>query len=186
MSRVLVAEKLEFEFDDSWSVLEWDKHDAYQRGIRRMDECSAADFCGIRERRLYLIEVTDYRGAAIEKRQRVRDGSTEGLAHEVACKVRDTVAGLVGARRIRHTEEHIWRPIVDALASMDCSVQVLLWFEEDFPGDPVALQTLQDNIKKKLRWLTTHVLVSCRRNVRSIPPGVTVRSLPGAGQPSAP
>ena len=181
MSTVLVEENLEFTFDATWSVLKWDGHDAYVNGVQCVEPCKAADFCGLRERRLYFIEVKDFRGHRIENKRRLQGASTEGLAHEVAQKVRDTVAGVVGARRIRQSEAETWEPLGRALGDMKFAVHVVLWFEEDFPRSPVETQVLQDNIKKKLRWLTTHVIVCCARDARSVPPGVSVRNLAGAG-----
>jgi hypothetical protein len=178
----LPEQNLEFTFDATWSVLKWDGHDAYVNGIQCVEPCKAADFCGLRGRSLYLIEVKDFRGSRIENKKRLQDASTERLAHEVAVKVRDTVAGLVGARRSRQSEAERWEPLGGALGDTKFSVYVVLWFEEDFRRSPIETQVLQNNIKKKLRWLTTHVLVCCAGDARSVPPGVTVRNLPGAGQ----
>lgn len=182
MSTVLVEGNIEFSFDESWSVLKWDGHEAYVNGVQCVEPCKAADFCGIREKVLFLIEVKDFRGHRIENKKRLTGASIEGLPHEVAVKVRDTVAGIVGARRSRQTEQEIWEPLGRALGDMKFAVRVVLWLEEDFPRRPIETQVLQDNIKSKLRWLTTHVQVCCMADARSLPPGVGARNLPGAGQ----
>lgn len=178
MSVTFVEGFLEFTFDDEWSVQKWDEHKAFREGIMRMQRCEATDFCGLRRRSLFFVEVKDFRGYRIENRRRLLDEGDGGLSGEVARKVRDTIAGLVGARRMRPAEEATWAPLVDALVDSGEDVQIVLWLEEDIPRQPADVFAFMDQLKRKLRWLTTKVLVCSTRDPRSFPPGVEARNLP--------
>lgn len=195
MSRVFTEGKLEFTFDDTWTVQKWDDEPAYRDGIGRLARTRAVDFCGIRKGTLFILEVKDFRGSRIANKPRLREldvaevapgdappkGEMEPLAEEIAWKVRDTIAGMIGARRCRLTEEHHWKPVLHALGDPTAGLHIVLWLEEDFPRSPQQTSTLQENLRKKLGWLTTKVLVSSHKDPRSIPLGVQVRSLSGAG-----
>lgn len=186
MSRVFTEGKLEFTFDDTWTVQKWDDEPAYRDGIGRVGSSRAVDFCGIRKGLLFIVEVKDFRGYRIENKGRLTSetsakGQIEPLAEEIAIKVRDTIAGMVGARRCRLTEEHHWKPVLHALGDPTAGLHIVLWLEEDFPRSPLQTSTLQENLRRKLAWLTTKVLVSSHKDLHSIPLGVQVRNLPGAG-----
>jgi hypothetical protein len=106
VSAVIDVEKLRFEFDDQWTAVEkWDDAAAFKDGIRKLNGevwnndrktfesvgAKAVDIVGVLGRDLYVIEVKDFRGHPETTKQQV-----QGRSLEIACKVRDTVAGLVG------------------------------------------------------------------------------------------
>jgi hypothetical protein len=180
MSDPWVEGFLSFHFDDTWHAVKWDNHDAYRSGVERIGK-RAVDFCGLRSGDLFLIEVKDFRGHRIQNKDRLTGGEEEDLATEVAHKVCDTVAGLVGACRTRVTEEDTFRPFGDGLASTKADVRVILWLEADPALYAATRATLADRLKKKLRWLTYKVTVASTREAVQ-PPGLTVANRKGAGQ----
>jgi hypothetical protein len=193
VSQVFTERKLEFTFDDTWTVQKWDDEPAYRKGIGTLQRTLAADFCGMRNGMLFLFEVKDFRGYRIQNEARLtqldvpdvapgdmpKKGEIVALMAEIAWKVRDTIAGIVGARRCRSDEAH-WQPMLHALGDPDAGLHVVLWLEEDLPRNSVQTSILQANLRNKLAWLTTKVLVSSLTDRQSIP-GVQVRSLLGAG-----
>ncbi|MFO0592641.1 MAG: hypothetical protein U0441_34170 [Polyangiaceae bacterium] len=183
MSDPWVEGFLSFDFDGTWHAVKWDDSDAYRSGVGRIQK-RAVDFCGVRRGDVYLIEVKDFRGHAIANKPRLTGDDEEGLASEVAHKVCDTIAGLVGARRMRLTEEETFRPFGEGLASSKTDVRVILWLEADDALYAGTKATLADRLKRKLRWLTSKVSIASTREAQR-PPGLTVTNLKGAGQGGA-
>lgn len=176
-----VEEKLAFSFDKGWHLVRWDKESAFSEGVGVVQGCPALDFCGVRERAVYLIEVKDFRGHRAENKHRLAEISSDSLADELGRKVCATVAGLVGAHRTQHHDEERWKPFAEALLSRRAEVRVILWLEEDVPRGPDHRMTFSDRLKKKLRWLTPKVLVASLPKPATWPPGLTVQNMPGAG-----
>jgi hypothetical protein len=159
--RIFAEGRLEFSFPAPWNVRKWDGEPAYQQGIKKLQESKAMDFVAEQSAGLLLIEVKDFRGHRIENKARLKD---RDLAVEVAQKVRDTLAGILGANRV-HTYGDDWRPFVDAAVTLKKPVSIVLWLEQDHsprsaPGaKDQARNTLEQHLKGQLRWLTTHVFV---------------------------
>ena len=170
---------LHFEFDDTWQVIKYDDEPGYRDGIHKLGQTKAVDFLGQHHpaKRLFFIEVKDFRGFRVENKERVSSGS---LADEVAFKVRDTLAGMIGAQR-RRPDEAIWGELVRALEHGH-EVRVILWLEEDKPRGRKDIRadgrrsTLQKDIQKRLHWLDARVLVEPRDTGARLP-GVTVTGL---------
>lgn len=182
MSAQWAEEYLSFAFDDTWHAVKWDDHEAYRGGVGRIQK-RAVDFCGVRGGHVFLIEVKDFRGHGIENKERLAGGDEEDLATEVAHKVCDTVAGLVGAHRMRVTEG-TFRPFGEGLTGAKTDVRVILWLEADHALYAAHKMSLTDRLKKKLRWLTPKVAIaSTRESVQ--PSGLAVTNLKGAGQGGA-
>lgn len=177
----LVEGKLLFAFDDDWHAVKWDDHRAYRDGLCGIGGCKAVDFCGVHRKSVYLIEVKDFRGHRIENKARTVGETSDNLADEIAHKVCDTVAGLIGAHRSRPAEDETWRPFGEAIANRNVDVRVVLWLEEDVPRGPDRRMSFQDRLKQKLRWLTPRVIIASLRHTTAQPPGVTVANQPGAG-----
>jgi hypothetical protein len=181
VSKVFEEGRLRFEFDDSWFVVKYDNHPDYRK-IERLDGTKAVDFIAInRDSVLFLIEVKDIRGHRIENRDRLR---TAELAIEVGQKVRDTLAGIVGAHH--RGKREAWERVVVRLTSQEPSVRVLLWLEQDLPSKPTGRRSnefslLINALKGRLDWLTSKVLVASQ-SVGSAPEGMKVTNLPGAGR----
>ena len=92
--------RLIFKFGDSWQVIQYDAKDSdYTKGLGIIEGSHAVDFVGIHDEILYLIEVKNYHNCRIENKPKLENGE---LAVELAQKVRDTIAGIVGTHRIKH------------------------------------------------------------------------------------
>ncbi|XXX78678.1 hypothetical protein WMF30_07870 [Sorangium sp. So ce134] len=194
--KAIDVERSRFEFGDSRTLAEkWDDSRAFLRGIGKLqgewtDEdtgalvrvgSKAVDIVGVREERLYLIEVKDYRGHPIEAKRR----QPLELPIAIACKVRDTVAGLVGAGRLGAEPwvEGCARLIVERKAR----VHVIAWIADPDlrAAEPIKKREIwqkerSDRLKQRLSWLTPHVTVASPFDGRV--GDVTAKNLPGAGQ----
>jgi len=180
-----VEQNQRFTFDDGqWSVVEYDEHRDYHQRIAKLSGTKAVDFVGLQDGEdgvLYWIEVKDFRGYRIQNKRRL---SGDELAQEVSEKVRDSLAGVVGAYQTS-TEWEVWKPFVRALWRKT-SIRVLLWLEEDSVPGPRgrrdnAAQVLSKKIKQNLKWLTARVFVAGQA-VGGGPEGFVVDDLPGVGQ----
>lgn len=193
MSTVFEEEYLRFEFDDAWTVVKYDDTAEYAR-IRAQTEAKGVDFVGLVAAGssrfvIHLIEVKDFRGHSIENAPRIRGGE---LALHVAQKMRDTVAGLIGARRTSG-ELQPWERFAGALRRRRDEVRVVLWLERDRVPSRGAvsrrhfrrmrrkteLSVLAGTLKARSRWLTARTLVVDQDTGLE---GVTATNLPGAGR----
>lgn len=174
--------RLRFQFEDSWTVIKYDDHRDYRERIERLDGTKAVDFVAVQEGSLlFLIEVKDFRGHRIENQARLREGE---LAIEVGQKVRDTIAGIMGAHHRGNDED--WGRCVERMGCGEPPVRVLLWLEHDLPPGPPGRRkneasVMIDALKQKLHWLTTKILVVSLRTGNA-PDGLQVTNLPGAGR----
>jgi hypothetical protein len=197
--RIIVEGRLVFEFGPRWQVEKYDEHPIFLNGIRGLQRrtlCSekdchgevycqvcgkeaaagtkAVDILGHHEDQLYFIEIKDFRGYRIENKRRLRDGD---LAFEVALKVRDTLAGLAGTLDAGGAPRwHAW-----AAPVFKRRPKVVLWLEEEAGSDPFGVErqrasTLEDTLKKPLRWLNPHVSVKSLRLSPPVP-DLTVRNM---------
>lgn len=160
MSTEIREQNLLFTFRDSWLVVKLDDHRDYRNGLGKLAGSKAVDFLGIHQNQLYFIEAKDFRGHRIENQERLRSGQ---LTTEIGQKVRDSVACIVAAYRQSGNSE--WQPYLKILRDQRKLVKVVVWLEYDLPADPYTRKKDRASIatkefKKKLRWLTTTVLVA--------------------------
>lgn len=180
-------EDLDFAFDADWAVCsQWDKEAVYEALKRQVSRSRGVDFVGLRSGQMFMIEVKDYRASEEQSttREKLADDG-DPLADVVAAKVRDTVAGLVGAARVGR--DLAWETCV---ASLRGGLWVVLWIEHAAvdSSSPVrskrakvgAAVTLLPSLKKRCRWLGARAVV-CSRSGQCLP-GVEVRSVPGAAR----
>jgi hypothetical protein len=180
--KTIVEGALEFTFPNSWHVIQYDKHPDYKK-IECLDGTKAVDFVVVHREKsetLYLIEVKDFRGYRIKNKARLSDGK---LAMEVGHKVRDTLAGIIGGYRGGNDTD--WKPVMEQLAALGRPIKVVLWLEEDARAvsrpprrGKQQHSVVIDDLKKRLRWLTTKVFVASLREGTSAVPGLRVKSLP--------
>lgn len=175
-----------FIFDDDWVCEKWDDHATYRKGIGKLRGTQAVDFLGVCDSAIYLIEVKDFRGHRIDGKDKAH------WSDEVACKVRDTLAGIVGAAISGEPREDIVACCVDVLEGRDRNkVHVVAWILEDeqrsHPDHRKRNSQLsvkqkesaqwRKMLEKRLEWLTPKVK---HANPFEHPrvPGVTVQNLP--------
>ncbi len=165
---------LEFEFGKGWRVVKYDKDPAFMDGIRKLNqEILTADgtrasfgTCGIdliavHGKAIYFIEIKDFRGSRIPNKRRIQNNE---LAMDVGIKVRDSLAGIVGAHH-RCEARVQWEPFMRPLIDTSYQVHVLLWLEQD-RNVPDNRRSLTDQLKTRLSWLTNRVLVVDNRSNR--------------------
>jgi hypothetical protein len=191
--------KLRFDFDPAWSVAKYDLNPFYLDRVERLKGLAtvtyqeggqsqeravelgtlAVDFLGVGpDECVHFIEVKDFRGHRIENKKRMKSNE---LAHEVARKVRDSLAGSIGAFR-NATTPNALAPVASKLLDQSRPVFVILWLEDDLEKDPgrwkEEMHTLSEQIKSRLKWLTTKVLVVSRSTHAARPPALKVTGLP--------
>jgi hypothetical protein len=164
----LKEDNLLFKFkDESWScLLKYDDRDEFNRlklseyqKIHDATGAKAVDFLGILEKRnLVFIEVKDFRSHETENKVRVVSGE---LATEVATKVRDTIAAIVGANRTSETKESAcFKAYFSLLSSLKKEIYIVLWCEGEFSKQfKFANYNGVKELKAKLSWLTNKVFV---------------------------
>jgi hypothetical protein len=183
MPKVFHEGNLRFTFQDAWQVEKYDDHPFYQNRICRLPETKAVDFIGhASDASNYFIEVKDFRGYRIQNKRRL---TTDELAKEVAQKVRDSVAGVIGCKR-EHPTPGSLGTVADRLHQPATTIRVVLWLEDEMAHDPRAweaqLLTIADRIKSYLKWLTARIFVVSLSTHVDKPPALHVANLPGAGQ----
>lgn len=151
---------LEVGLSDDWAGVDWDASPAYDEGIKKLQGTAALDLVAVRAHdTVVYMEVKDYRGHAIEHAAELTDGS---LAHWVARKVRDTLAGLLAAHA-RTKPRHEWKSFATA-PSVAANVVVLFWVEcspgwARKPESKALLSTLTSRLQRELSWFTRKVHV---------------------------
>lgn len=191
MPTTLDVEKQRFEFGDSWKIaFKYDDTAFYRKDATKLQgqvdgkpvSTRAVDILAFHEPNgLLLLEAKDFRGHRIANKPRLKDGE---VALEVAVKVRDTVAALVGAAR-SSVNAFPSVELAEAL-STGREVTVVLWVEDDTQRDEFRakqqLATLTGLLKEKLAWLNVRVFALSSRVANRLS-HVTVTNLRGAGQP---
>lgn len=164
-----------FTFDpNAWRAIKWDDDPAFiagvqtltgeltdtQKNIKVPHGTKGVDFIGLHQGSLYFFEVKDFRGYAAANAYRQE---TE-LPLEIGLKVRDTIAGLIGAHHLKPTE---WISQAAALlADRSRPVRVIAWIVEDAPKTSrerrVHAKTTNvrsHQLQRRLSWLTRHAWV---------------------------
>ena len=177
MAYPLQVEDQMFAFGDTWvSALKYDDTDFYQNKIKDvLPHTKAVDLLAVHPiKGLLLLEAKDFRGHRIPNKQRLVSGE---LAIEVALKVKDTVAGVMGSSRSRIREfEMVGKHVISTEKLI-----VVLWLEDDTSRNILEwkgrLDVINQKIKEKLAWLgpvRTYVLSSQTENKL---PDLTVTNL---------
>jgi hypothetical protein len=174
---------LRFVFQDGWQVNKYDDHAFYRNRVSKLPNTAAVDFVGhAPDAASYFIEVKDFRGYRIQNKRRL---TTDELATEVARKVRDSVAGVIGCKREYPNPEALGF-VADRLHQQSTTMRVVLWLEDDLAQNQRVWQahllTITDRIKTYLKWLTARVVVVSLSTHVDKPPGLHVTNLAGAGQ----
>jgi hypothetical protein len=194
MPRSLDVEKKRFAFDASWpTVFKYDDTDFYRDGPERLKGALTKYSGGVATSRpqgtravdlialntaggLLLLEAKDFRGYQAENTHRL----SGEVCLELALKVLDTIAGLVGAGRMAVTEF----PSAHLATALQNSpdLMIVLWLEDDLFANPaqaaLKLGVLTNVLKTKLAWLNAKTLViSSSKGANNIP-GVSASDLP--------
>ena len=160
---------ISFDFDEEvWShILKYDETYDYKK-IEKLDSSKAVDIIAIiQNKALVLFEIKDFRGHRIQTKPRVQNGD-DPLESEVALKVRDTIAGIIGAARNSTNHATDFQTYARFFINKRKNIMVALCLEED-RGTILGTKQLQrkkansvifnQQLKKKLNWLTNRVFV---------------------------
>jgi hypothetical protein len=170
-----------FSFDERWLVAKYYQESPSKALQKAIQPSKAIDFCARTSSpdAVFFIEVKDFRTHHGENRERV-DGSTGELASEVAQKVRDSIAGIVGA--VRTNPDPFWSRIGKACASPRVDLFIVLWLELDSYGQTAQqmkprLDAHLKKLKEQLRWSGAHVMLLNEQVWANDIPGMQVRTV---------
>jgi hypothetical protein len=159
---------LRFKFADTWSyLLKYDERDEggkpklaeYRKIHDATNGAKAVDFIGVLDNdKLVFIEVKDFRGFETENKKRVATGE---LVTEIATKVRDTVAAIVGGYRTSMSDKNeYFEHYFDILSNKQKHIYMVLWREGHFRNpDKARYYNDAQVLKSKLSWLGSKTFV---------------------------
>ncbi len=187
----LDVEKQHFEFSAPWTVaIKYDDTVFFRKEAIKLQgqidgvshSTRAVDVIGLHKNSgLLLLEAKDFRGHRIENKDRIKNE----VSVEVAVKVRDTVAALIGLAR-KPVAEFPAEELAAAL-SPGKKISVVLWLEDDTFCDvertKQKLGVLTGVLKSKLSWLNVRSLVLSSAVDNRIS-DMRVTNLPSAGRPN--
>jgi hypothetical protein len=157
-----------FTFGASWrQVTQWDGCPEFSQGIRlvqgtldgRNEGTKAVDFIGLRNDDIWLFEVKDFRNRSTAWEHRIGE-----LPLELALKVRDTLAGIVGSH-YQHETAPWARDVVAQIAERSpLTVVAVIARPVHWRNEPPAKLKMRNDVLMKrtrqlLAWLTRRVLV---------------------------
>lgn len=165
--KTFIESKLDFSFDEkNWDVLKYDSDPNYLKISNSLEGTKAIDFLGFyNNSTLVMFEVKGLRGYGSYKsvNERLADGM-EVLSTEIAQKVKDTVAAIVGISRNIQAEGTIWEKAAKQI-TQNHDLMIITWIEEDLNNK--ALRDRKKNemsvrtrkLQNKLAWLTINISV---------------------------
>jgi hypothetical protein len=165
--KIFTESNLNFSFDEkNWDILKYDEDPKYIEISNSLDGTKAIDFLGFfNTTTLVMFEVKGFRGYGSQKS--VNDRLAEGmdlLTTEVAQKVKDTVAAIVGISRNIQTRDTIWEKAAKQILQ-NKELMIIAWIEEDLNTKALKdrkkneMSVRTDKLKNKLAWLTTNISI---------------------------
>ena len=155
-----------FSFEDEiWEVLKYDDDQKYIEISNKLSGTKAIDFLGFYNNTLVMFEVKGFRGYGSQKS--VNDRLAEGmdvLSTEVAQKVKDTVAVVVGISRNIEAVNTIWEKAANQILE-NKHLMIIAWIEEDLNSKALRerkkneMSVRAEKLKNKLGWLTTNISI---------------------------
>ncbi len=184
---------LRFTFDDQWRVVKLDQGAFFRDNLMPLQLTKCVDFLGLyRNNVAYLVEVKDYRGSRIELKNAEKMHAGDTLHLQVARKVKDSVACLVGAART--AKDGLSRGCAGKMLESADRLRVVFWLEFDLGHRPrrrhsaqhkadmkAEASTREKQLKRALTWLTKRVTVANQQVAPAALPGTTVQDIARAG-----
>jgi hypothetical protein len=181
-------QNLRFEFNDDWRVEKLDECQFFRENLMPLQLTKSVDFLGLYGNIAYLVEVKDYRGSRIELKNDEKMHANDTLHLQVARKVKDSVACVIGGACTRR--EKFWRDCTDKILATGESLRVVFWLEFDLghrrsykhPWQRKAdlkaeASTRLKQLKQVLSWLTKHVAVVNQEIDPTKLPGTVVQNI---------
>ena len=148
-------------FPRDWPTIKFDDHAFYRNASNLIQTVKGVDVVAVGEPKMYLIEIKDYRGSAIENKPKL---TTSALIQDVAGKVKDTLAVLYAAHRDGGQDD--LAPLCRHLFGANRRpVDVVLLLEQDGDRkgrqrrDGIALTTLETRLAAILKPFHVHLRV---------------------------
>ena len=176
--------RLKFEFPDRSRAVKFDNTDFYRKYFNKAPNTKGIDFLVDDKKRLVFLEVKNCKGDESNNNWRVvpnnrkHDTSKttvtvedrDSLDIEVAEKVRQTIAALVGVQSLKNTRKAAEEISIFAEALMSekilddsKEILVILFLEGDFGcqtrSKKAIMKGLQDSLNVKMQWLKCRVSV---------------------------
>lgn len=166
----LVEGDLEFEFDATWTAVQWDRS-AFRALRGHLGK--AADIVGMRARTsgssaLFVFEIKDYPmnpGSPVP--------SPTDLAETCATKVRDTLAQIVFSPQLVGRPTGAMERLCRGFGSTRHPLHVVVWVE-DANLPPLDVTLLQAELRRALQWLPTKSVSTFSLSTPPYPPGLSV------------
>lgn len=177
---------LHFKFDESWDVCQLDQEADYRKKIsKKVPDTKCIDFIGFNEtqRILLFVEVKSFRGYGDHTNINRLTGEKDSLVVEIAQKVRDSLATIMGGARISTHKADKWKKYVDHL-NKNKPLKIVAWVELDvstaarLDRAKSKMKIKRDNLRKHFTWLTSDVQLLNVKNYDHKLDGVDVTLLP--------
>lgn len=183
--KIFTESNLNFSFDEkNWDILKYDEDLKYIKIKNSLVGTKAIDFLGFyNTSTLVLIEIKGFRGYGSQKS--VNDRLAEGmevLTTEVAQKVKDTVAAIVGISRNIQAQNTIWEKAAKQIIH-NKDLMIIAWIEEDLNSNALRarkkneMSVRTDKLKNKLGWLTTNISIDNIKEQHFSFEGLTVNAI---------
>ncbi len=161
---------LRFEFSDEWTFIEqYDKQLCFNRIRDSIQGTKGVDFVGILNNSVYFFELKNFKQHRIEFKYRFKEKKNseyntkteivdrkkkEPIWLEVARKVRDTIAGIIGGNRkyLDIEEKEKWQKVVEYLINPKKDVVIVFWLEQDEDINEKWQTKKGNNNIKRQRW----------------------------------
>lgn len=173
---------LVFRFSNQWEVYQLDKEADYREKIcKQVPETKSVDFIGFNETKniLLFVEVKSFRGYSNRKNIQRLTGENDDITVEVAQKVRDSLATIIGGARHSTNIPDKWKKYIDHL-NKDQVLKIIAWVELDVSTinflrrAKVNINTRKKELRKRLTWLTSDVQILNTKNYDNEVEGVEV------------
>lgn len=173
---------LVFKFSDQWEVYQLDNEADYRNKIcKQIPETRSIDFIGFNEKEnlLLFVEVKSFRGYGNRTNMQRLTGKHGDLTIEVAQKVRDSLATIMGGARNSTHLPDTWKKYVEHL-NRNGNLKVIAWVELDTSTETLLqraktnMATRQKELRGRLTWLTSNVRILNTRNYNNEVEGMEV------------
>ncbi|MDE5710061.1 hypothetical protein [Bacteroides sp.] len=161
-----------FRFGDQWEVYQLDKEADYREKICKLvPETKSIDFIGFNETGniLLFMEVKSFRGYGNRTNRQRLTGESDDITMEVAQKVRDSLATIIGGARHSTNLPDKWKKYIEHL-NKGKALKVIAWVELDVSTTNllrranVNMNTREKELRKRLKWLTSDVQILNTQN----------------------
>ncbi|MCU0445483.1 MAG: hypothetical protein MUE85_11245 [Microscillaceae bacterium] len=166
---VFEESNIRFIFSEEYNLLKSDGEVNFEKVKQYLLNTKDIDFIGLfMNEKVFLMEVKNFCGVPGEE--------IEMLCNEVAQKLRDTIAIIVGASRNTTNNPDFWQKLHQSMGKANKEIIYVFWLEEDLiPRQRDRMSTIAAKLKQKCKWLTTRISVQSISN-NSLP-GLTVNYL---------